>query len=335
MSYTGQFIQSKLDNNDLIPFRGPINKKRLSCNEDGTRRVVSHDINGFKNPNSIYEEKIRVFLIGDSFTEGECQYAGNDVAGFLRNEFGINSANYGIGGAGPLLSLATFIEYGTHFKPDFVIYLYYEGNDMEELNRHKETFLINYLDDFKQNLIDRNDEVKEFLTDYENIAYKFIEEINVVVDDYNKFDAMEEEIKKSTEHKKIEIVKDFFELQQVKNIFLVESFFNQNNNTIDKELFTRVLKKMKSETAGWNGKFAVAYLPDWNRFNQKYSLVKFFHKKKIESIIKSLNISYIDIVQDFEKEEDPINFYPFGLFGHYTAEGYRLVAESIFKNITD
>ena len=47
------FIQSKLDNNDLIPLRGPINKKRLSCNEDGTRRIVSHDMYGFKNPNSI------------------------------------------------------------------------------------------------------------------------------------------------------------------------------------------------------------------------------------------------------------------------------------------
>ena len=41
------------------------------------------------------------------------------------------------------------------------------------------------------------------------------------------------------------------------------------------------------------------------------------------------------MVQKFEKEEDPINFYPFGLRGHFTAAGYQLVAESIFKNITD
>ena len=78
----------------------------------------------------------------------------------------------------------------------------------------------------------------------------------------------------------------------------------------------------------------MVYLPDWNRFNQK-SFTHFFHKKKIESIIESLNISYIDIVQKFEEEEDPINFYPFGLFGHYTAEGYHLVAETIYKNISD
>ena len=54
---------------------------------------------------------------------------------------------------------------------------------------------------------------------------------------------------------------------------------------------------------------------------------------RIESIIKSLNISYIDIVQEFEKEEDPINFYPFGIRGHFITDGYRLIAESISKNI--
>ena len=325
------FMQSHMNNKNLMPLRGPINKKTLSCNEDGVRRVINNDKYGFKNRNSVYEKKIHVLLIGDSFTEGYCYDEDNDIAGVLRNKFGTNTANLGISGGGPLLSLASLKEYGTNFKPNFVVYLYSEPNDMEDLKNEKKTFLINYLDEFNQNLINRNDEINYFFNDYENIAYKFIEEI--FRKSYNKFDAIEEEIKKSTSNKKIEILKDFFELQRIKNLFLTESFFNQNRNTIDKELFTRVLKKMKSETATWNGKFVVVYLPDWNRFNQKYSFVKFFHKKKIESIIKSLNISYIDIVQEFEKEEDPINFYPFGIRGHFTIGGYRLIAESIFKNI--
>ena len=149
-----------------------------------------------------------------------------------------------------------------------------------------------------------------------------------------KFDEkIDEVIKESKKNEKVEMIKDFFELQKLKNFFLTSSAYD-HENTIDKKLFTRILRKFKSETAEWNGEFIVVYLPEWNRFNQK-SFTHFFHKKKIESIIKSLNIPYIDMVQEFEKEEDPINFYPFGLFGHYTAEGYRLVAESIFKNITD
>ena len=326
------FIQSKLDNNELVALSGPINKKSMDCNEDGKLRINDNDKYGFRNLNSIYKKKIKVFLIGDSMTEGSCQDQNKNVASVLTNEFGINTASYGIGGAGPLLSLATFIEYGTNFKPDFVIYLYYEGNDMEDLKMSKETFLINYLDDFDQNLIDRNDEIKEFLTDYENLAYEaFKKEFET---EYNKFDEnVGEEIKKSKKREKIEIVKDFIELQKLKSFFLTSSTYG-HDNAIDKKLFTRILRKFKSETAKWNGKFIVVYLPEWNRFNQK-SFTHFFHKKKVESIIKSLNIPYVDMVQEFEKEEDPINFYPFGLFGHYTAEGYRLVAESIFKNITD
>ena len=78
----------------------------------------------------------------------------------------------------------------------------------------------------------------------------------------------------------------------------------------------------------------MVYLPEWNRFNVK-TLPHFFNKKKVENIIKLSNISYIDMVQEFEKEEDPMNLFPFGLFGHYTAEGFHLVADTIYKNIKD
>ncbi len=203
---------------------------------------------------------------------------------------------------------------------------------MEDLKMSKETFLIKYLDDFNQNLIDRNDEVKEFLTDYENLAYvAFKKEFET---EYNKLDVnVEQKIKESKKREKTEMIKDFFELQKLKTFFLTSSTFG-HDNTIDKKLFTRILRKFKSETTQWNGKFIIVYLPEWNRFNQK-SFTHFFHKKKIESIIKSLNIPYIDMVQEFEKEENPLNLFPFGLFGHYTVDGYRLVAKSIFKNITD
>ena len=120
------FIQSKLDNNDLIPFRGPINKKTIGCNEDGKKRIYSSDKYGFRNPNSIYQKEIKIFLLGDSFTEGDCQDADKNISTVLRNKFGINTASYGAG-AGPLLNLATFVEYVTNFKPDFELKNPYKG----------------------------------------------------------------------------------------------------------------------------------------------------------------------------------------------------------------
>ena len=37
------FIQSKLDNNELVALSGPINKKSMDCNEDGKLRINDND----------------------------------------------------------------------------------------------------------------------------------------------------------------------------------------------------------------------------------------------------------------------------------------------------
>ena len=82
----------------IIPLRGPVDKKTLSCNEGGLRKIANNDKFGFKNKNLIYKNKIKFFLIGDSFTHGECEDENTDIAGFLRNNFNLNAANYGISG---------------------------------------------------------------------------------------------------------------------------------------------------------------------------------------------------------------------------------------------
>ena len=106
-----KFIEQKIKFKSVIPLRGPVDKKTLSCNEGGLRKIANNDKYGFKNKNLIYQNKIEFFLVGDSFTHGECEDENTDIAGFLRNKFKINTANYGISGGGPLLSLASLSEY--------------------------------------------------------------------------------------------------------------------------------------------------------------------------------------------------------------------------------
>ena len=325
-----KFVKSKIEKKSIIPLRGPINKKTLSCNEGGVRKIANNDKYGFKNPNSIYEKKIKVFLIGDSFTHGECENENTDIAGWLRNSYNINSSNYGISGAGPLLSLAALKEYGVKLAPKNIIYFYSEANDMQDLKIEKDTFLINYLGSFTQDLFENKIEVDNFFREYEKIAYMFLDE--KMKTEKSKFnEKFDENIEKSKKRERIEVLKDFFELQKLKNVFSSKSFYFNNDNTIDEKLFTRVLVQMKKTSEKMNSNFFVVYLPDWNRYNSKYSLVKFLHKKKIDKIIKSLSISYIDITKEFEKNKDPINFYPFGLRGHYTPAGYKLIADTISK----
>ena len=91
----------------------------------------------------------------------------------MRNKFEINTANYGISGGGPLLSLAALSEYGNRFKPNYVIYLYSEENDMQDLKNEETTFLINYLGNFSQNLIEKNDEIIHYLDEIRAISLDF------------------------------------------------------------------------------------------------------------------------------------------------------------------
>ena len=328
-----KLIKSRLSNNSILPLRGPINKKTLSCNEDGERKLINNDKNGFKNPNSIYEKKINIFLIGDSFAEGACLNEKQGVAGVLRNKFNINAANYGIAGAGPLLSLAVLKEYATHYKPNLVIYLYYEGNDMIDLGEEKKTFLIKYLNNYKQNLINKNVEIKKFLSKYEKFVYEIYNKEIKNSKEINNQD-IELRIAENKKNQHLHKIKDFLELEKVKKLFFEKYFFN-SRYSVDKELFTNVLSKMQSEVNTWNGEFIFIYLPTWSRYYQSYTPVNIFHKKKIEKIITSLNISYIDIVKEFNKSVNPINYYNLGIYGHYNADGYELVADSIFKNKTN
>ena len=88
---------------------------------------------------------------------------------------------------------------------------------------------------------------------------------------------------------------------------------------------------MKTSSNENGTKLIFVYLPTWERFNSKFSFIKFSHKRKIENIVKNLNINYIDIAKIFNMSENPIELYPFGLSGHFTPEGYELIAREIYK----
>lgn len=150
--------------NKIIPFRGPINSKTMSCAEEGTYNLTESDKYGFKNSNDIYKKKINTILLGDSFAEGDCQDTKNDVAGHLSKK-GFHTANFGVVGTSVLVSLGIMREFGKEFRPNNFVYLYAEENDLEGLNWSKnDKHLMSYLDDdYNINYLNRYDEIKNFL----------------------------------------------------------------------------------------------------------------------------------------------------------------------------
>ena len=70
-------------------------------------------------------------------------------------------------------------------------------------------------------------------------------------------------------------------------------------------------------------------MPEYYRYksdydNSNYNLVK--------NVVNELNIKFIDIDKEvFKKEINPLKLFPFELFGHYTKDGYKKVANAIYR----
>ena len=97
--------------------------------------------------------------------------------------------------------------------------------------------------------------------------------------------------------------------------------------------FKIILQLTKELTNNNNSKLYFVYLPHYYRYqtsndNTNYNLVK--------KIVTELKIPFIDIHEEvFKKEQNPLTFFPFELPGHYTVEGYKKVAETIYKFTKD
>jgi len=322
------FIKKKIDNKEKIPFRGPINRLSLGNNEDGVRELIVNDNFGFKNFQNVYKKKINLMLVGDSFTEG-VPYGNNEaISEFINKKSDINSINYGISGAGPLMALGVIREYGQNFQPNKIYYLYYEGNDLLDLENEKKTFLINYLNkNFSQNLYNSHEKILEFLSGYDEIFYKTLP--SLIEEEENK----DNTIYKDTSSKIfIEKIKDFIELQNLKEILPKDLLFVKNTK-VDYELFEKTIKQMNSETKKWDGNFAILYLPTWSRYNKNFSLTDFLLKKKIIDIAKKNNIEIIDLDNLFKlKKMDNNKLFTLKIYSHYNSDTYNEISNQIISN---
>ncbi len=324
---TFEVFKDAKKNNTLIPFRGPINKLSISCAEDLTYNLYNNDKYGFKNSNKIYEKKINSILLGDSYAEGLCVFNDEDIAGNLNRE-NIATVNFGVTGTGPLISLAILKEFGEHLNPKNTFYLYFEGNDLDDLNfEKKEENLIKYLKpNFKENYINRYDEIELFL----EIAKK---ESENKIKNIKNLDASQIDQKSSIENFKSHF-KDIIEINNLKNIIRF-SILRQQKQTYDLNLFYSIIEKMNYETKKWNGNYFFVYVPTWSRYFTKYTSEDATIKLK-EEIIKKLvdkKIKIIDLTEYFDNSEDIKKYFPLGYIGHYNARGYSKIAEIIKENI--
>ena len=325
-----KFIDYKINLDEKIPFRGPLNRPSLSQNEAGKREIIVNDKYGFKNKNEIYNKNIDIMILGDSFAEGLPFNNSDDIAGRIIAKSRYNAANFGVNGTGPFISLAITKEYASRIKPKNVFYLFYEGNDLRDMMYEEKTFLKKYLnDDFSQNLFESNDSVSEFLKEYESIFYEILP--SKIKNEKIKNDNL---IIEKIPFK--EKVKDFLELNTLKELLLKSSVFYKKKHNVDYKYFDEIILKMNKEIKKWDGNFYFVYLPSWTSYNNKYSVANYFQKSKIKKIVENKNIVFVDIDNYFKsKNVDNLDIFIFGIYGHYTKRGYELIAEKFISIVSN
>ena len=304
-------------NINIFPLSGISNVETIHCNENGYYSIYNSDRYGFNNPDTEWDSnEIEYMLIGDSYTHGACVNRPHDIGSVLRNLSNKKVLNLGFTANGPLIQFATLKEY-LNSKIKKVIWIYYAGNDLSDLNREVNNKILNrYLkeDNFYQSLILKQNEIDE-------INKKTLK---------NRINSETHNLEKNS-RTKYKILK-FIQLDKTKDKFRI--IFSKNDYRVENiNLFLEILMKAQKLVKDNNSEFYFVYLPDFYRYqDEKYPLDE---EKIIEKLVNKLNIPIINIHKLFFKNKDQLKYYPFNVRHHYTKEGYEEITKTIYENIKD
>ena len=301
---------------NLVPLSGFPNRRTLLGNELGFFATYFADRHGFNNPDSVYDSQSNpptVVLLGDSYTHGFAVNPGDDIAGQLR-EHGFSAFNLGCGGNGPLAELAAYVEYGRVLRPDNVILIYYEGNDLFDVASEWKTVLRRYLDaDFTQALLERED---ERLATLQTVA-----------------DARPASRAAGVLHRLITLR----HLRQ-----RVEAVVNPRRFDIEVRRFTAVVERLQAELTEQGIEFSVVYLPHGStmaggRGHDDCRVHPGHCKGRVLAVLRDLNVPVLDFEAVLRDREDPFDVFPYRrgneVLGHLNAEGYKILAQAIAETI--
>jgi hypothetical protein len=230
-------------------------------------------------------------------------------------------------GNGPLVELGTLREYAAAFSPRVVLWFYFE-NDLIELQKEEQnSLLLRYLDgDFRQGLVSIQEDIDHALG-----AFIEGEKAALMSQRFRKperqprayLDRLSSFVKLSQLRKKIGFIYGSTPEQEAK----LAGFYG-----LTMDLFRKTLTHAKILTEQSGGKLVFVYLPGWGHYGNEIG-VREEARDQVLAIVRSLNLSLIDIHRVFQSHSDPLSLFPFRGFGHYNEEGHRLVAEEVLSEV--
>jgi hypothetical protein len=298
---------------EVLPLAGIARKTTVFCNESGDYAIYESDEHGFHNPQGMWQAgRMDIVAVGDSFTMGACVPSDKNFVALIRRRWPA-TLNLGRYGSGPLLELAILREYVQFLKPRIVLWCYFEGNDLQDLRREKDSpLLMRYVEsDFTQGLLARQAEIDQALTAY----------VHMVKDD-----------RRPSGMSRLQ--------HRVRNVLMLTRLRRQLGKAAQRrvsqaemDLLRTILLEARASVGAWGGRLYFVYLPDWPRYARPAMTDK--DREGVLTIVKSLKLPVIDIHYAFQAQDDPLALFPFRQrLKHYTEVGNQLVAEEVLRSIS-
>ncbi|HEX5110456.1 MAG TPA: SGNH/GDSL hydrolase family protein [Vicinamibacterales bacterium] len=317
---------ARVDGLEVMPLAGLSNRTTLLCNENGSWVHYRADRHGFNNPDDVWRSsELEIAVLGDSFAHGYCVPQSQSFAGVIQRHQP-KTLNLGVAGDGPLLMLATLTEYLPASRPKVVLWSYFEGNDLENLQAERRSALLsNYLvEGFRQAALRNQDALDRALL-------AGMPEAEAAAEDAARADVWNTATYTAFSFVKLTAVRLRLGLIRPTNREEIDAA--ADFETANLETFRLILQTAQQRTASWGGQLYFVYLPNWERYTARYRARGNNKRDVVLAMARELDMPVIDIDPVFRSSGDPLALFPFRLVGHYTEAGHQLVAEAIMRRL--
>ncbi len=314
-----------IDGQEVVPLASASNRVTLVCNEIGQWITYRSDGHGFNNPAEIWQrERVDIAALGGAYVQGWCVPGDKNFMALIRQRHPA-TLNLGSAGNGPLLMLATLKEYSSHFMPKTVLWFYFEGGDLADLETEMSSPLLrHYLKDgFTQTVLARQPDIDRAIIGdiprLRNLAQRNRERRRA-----NAFSGrVDNALKLATLRERLRLIGG------------VDTADADVSTGPHLDVFRGILRQAKMQVDGWGGHMIFVYLPSWLRYSDSsVTSPRDLARGEVLKLVGDLGIPIVDVNEGFEAHDDPLSLFPFRRPGHYNEIGHRLVAEEVLKTLS-
>ncbi len=329
-------VRVELPDGPAAPLGGISRVSRVFCRQTGAWVVYESDEHGFRNPAGLHGAPADVALLGDSFTEGMCVADGETFADGIRRVYP-RTVNLGYTGNGPLLALASLIEYAAPLQPRHVVWFFFEGNDLTDLEVGKrDPILFGYLGGEHHRLTEQQVEVDLALRSFaeaereRELANQAAWEAPVVTVPREPSAATTGPADRGAGILLMRATRRLLERART-NGFQRDgpTFLDGRGLPFDQEMFRTILLESKRWVESWGGTYHVVHLPDWRSVIEGRPA----HPQHdlIMETFTDAGVPGLSVLPVLAAHEDPLRL--FDLTGHYTAEAQQAIAEEVLRSL--